>query len=386
VGLANRFDFATAGRIVFGWGKLAHAGELAASLGRRAFLVHREGADLALLTDSLAAAGVEWSTCPVRGEPDLDGVQAATQQARAGGCDCLVAFGGGSVLDTGKAIGALLTNSGDIRQYLEVVGENRPLTQSAAPLLAIPTTAGTGSEVTRNAVLAVPDQRVKVSMRSAGMLPRVALIDPQLTVSLPPEVTASTGMDALTQCLEPFVSSKANPLVDTFALEGLRRAAGALRHAYEHPADRAAREDMAYASLMGGLSLANAGLGAVHGFAGPLGGLFEAPHGALCARLLPAATLVNLEALPARQPDHPALARYDRIAQEVVGQGSGRSELVEWLERLVADLRIPPLSHWGVQPADYAAIIERAEQASSMKANPIVLNRAELRRILELAR
>ena len=248
----------------------------------------------------------------VPGEPTVGLVQAAVQTARAAGCDCVIAIGGGSTLDTGKAAGALLANPGDLLDYLEVVGKNQPLLRPGLPVIAIPTTAGTGAEVTKNAVLGVPEQKFKVSLRGAYLLPRVALVDPELTFSLPPAVTASTGLDALTQVIEPYVSKRANPLVDLWCREGIARAGRSLRRAYSEGSDPAAREDMAYTSLLGGLSLANAGLGAVHGFASPLGGEFNAPHGAICAALLAPAMKVNVRALGERAPAHPALERYRR--------------------------------------------------------------------------
>ena len=232
----------------------------------------------------------------------------------------MIGLGGGSAIDAAKAIAALAANGGDPLDYLEVVGRGRSLTQPSLPCIAIPTTAGTGAEVTRNAVLASPEHGIKASLRSATMLPRLALVDPELTYSLPAAVTASTGLDALTQLIEPFTSSKANPLTDALCREGMMRAARSLRTAYEDGRDAAAREDMALASLFGGLALANAGLGVVHGFAGPVGGTFHAPHGAVCAAFLPHVMAVNARALRTRQPGSAALARYDEIARILTGQ------------------------------------------------------------------
>ena len=273
------FEFATATRIVFGSGKLAEAGSIARGLGQRALLV--TGADparAARLGELLDKAGVEFVTFAVAGEPSVALAVAGAELARTGRCELVIACGGGSVIDAGKAIAALATNLGDPLDFLEVVGRGQPLRAAPLPFIAIPTTAGTGAEVTRNAVLAVPEQRVKVSLRSPLMLPRVALVDPELTLGLPPALTASTGLDALTQLLEPFVSGRANPFTDALCRDGLRRCARSLRRAFHDGQDAAAREDMALASLFGGLALANAGLGAVHGFAGPIGGMFPAPH------------------------------------------------------------------------------------------------------------
>ena len=277
-----RFEFATATRVIFGAGVLREVGPLGSEMGHRALVVMGRSVERAApLLDVLTAEGMGLVTFSVVGEPTTEVAREGTEQARQAACDLVIGFGGGSALDTGKAIAALLTNGGDPLDYLEVIGKGRPLTQPCAPYIAIPTTAGTGAEVTRNAVLLSPEHRVKVSLRSPLMLPRLALVDPELTVSLPPETTATTGLDAMTQVMEPFVSNKANPLTDALCREGMRCAARSLRRAYEHGDDPVARADMALVSLFGGLALANAKLGAVHGFAGPLGGMFPGPHGAI---------------------------------------------------------------------------------------------------------
>ena len=298
-----RFEFATATRIIFGGGTIQEVAPLAAGMGSRAFVVTgrtRQRAEP--LLEQLNKQGIKCVTFNVPGEPTTTIAKAAVEQARQAKSDLVISIGGGSVLDTGKVIAAMLTNSGQLEDYLEVVGRGEPLTRSPAPHIAIPTTAGTGAEVTRNAVLGVPEHQVKVSMRSPFMLPRLAVVDPVLTYSMPPTVTAGTGLDALTQLMEVYVSNKANPLTDGICREGLKRAARSLRRAYENGSNRAAREDMAIASLFGGLGLANAKLGAVHGFAGPLGGMISAPHGVICARLLPFVCEANVRALQRRAP------------------------------------------------------------------------------------
>jgi alcohol dehydrogenase class IV len=299
----------------------------------------------------------------------------------------IVSLGGGSALDTGKAIAALLTNPGGALDYLEVIGRGRALENDPAPFVALPTTAGTGSEVTRNAVLASPEQRVKVSLRSPRMLARLALVDPELTHSLPPAVTASSGLDALTQLIEPFVTPAANPLTDAICREGIPRAARALPRAYADGGDAEARADMALASLLGGLALANAKLGAVHGLAGPLGGwLPGAPHGALCACLLPIVTEANVRALEAREPRSPALAHYAEVAAMLTGQPeAGAGEAAPWLAKLVADLAVPPLREYGLTSADIGELVPQAQKANSMRGNPITLTDAEVAEILERA-
>jgi len=267
-----RFEFSTAQQIVFGPAAAAEAGRLAASVGQRAFLVlggtTRRAGDL---IDQLTSHGIAYQGFHVTSEPTVEMAQAAVASARQAGSEIVIAFGGGSVIDTGKVVAAMLKNKGELLDYLEVVGQGKPLAHPAAPHIAVPTTAGTGAEVTRNAVLSVPEHKVKVSMRGLVMLPRWALVDPLLTHSMPAELTASTGLDALTQLVEAFVSNKANPLTDGICREGLRRAGRSLGRAFADGNDAPAREDMALASLFSGLALANAKLGAVHGFAGPLG-------------------------------------------------------------------------------------------------------------------
>jgi alcohol dehydrogenase class IV len=292
-------------------------------------------------------------------------------------------MGGGSVIDGGKAIAALMVNEGDPLDYLEVIGEGKPLVNPSIPLIAVPTTAGTGSEVTRNAVLASHEHRVKVSLRSSFLLPTVALVDPELTRDLPPELTASTGMDALTQVLEPFVSKMSNPFTDIFCKEGLKRIARSFVRAFEDGADIAAREDMAFASLLGGLALANAKLGAVHGFAGPLGGMISGPHGAICARLLPRVMEVNIRALEDRAPASEALVRYQEIARILAQRLSATGkDGVDWVRELSDRLGIRPLRDFGLEKRHIPVVIEKASRSSSMKGNPIALTETEMEEIL----
>jgi alcohol dehydrogenase class IV len=380
------FEFATASRIVFGEGTLHQVPAAAASLGRRALLVTGASPERAAsLQQALQAAHVSTVPFSVPGEPTLDLIRSAPRD-----CDFVIAFGGGSALDAAKALAALLTNPGDPLDYLEVIGLGRPLALPSAPCIAIPTTAGTGSEVTRNAVLSSPGHRVKASLRSPSMLPRLAVVDPELTYPLPPAITASTGLDALTQLIEPYVSVRANPMTDQFCVEGMRRAASALPRAWRNGRDREARCDMAWASLLGGMALANAGLGAVHGFAAPLGGMFPAPHGAVCAALLPHVMDVNVRALRARASENARapelLTRYDHVARLLTGRPHATApDGVACVAALCQELEIPPLRTYGVAESDLALLVERAAQASSMKGNPIVLTGEELREIISRA-
>jgi len=382
-----RFEFATATRIIFGAGSLNEIGPLARSMGRSALVVTgatppRAAGLLALLTE----AGVSASLCPVSGEPTLGGVAQGVAQARLNGCDLVIGFGGGSAIDAAKAIAAMLANEGNLLDYLEVVGRGRALERPSLPCLAIPTTAGTGAEVTRNAVLSSPSHRLKVSLRSPLLLPRLALVDPELTLGLPPAMTATTGLDALTQLIEAFVSGRANPLTDGLCREGLTRAARSLDVAWAEGENLEARSDMALAALFSGLALAHAGLGAVHGFAAPMGGNFAAPHGAVCGALLPHVMAGNLIALRARAPRHPALARYEELAALLTAEAGAPAEAgVEWVAGLVDEFVIPGLRAYGVTEAHLQELAAQAQQANSMKGNPITLTIEELTGILRAA-
>jgi alcohol dehydrogenase class IV len=382
-----RFEFATATRIVFGSGTSNQIGPLAATEGKRALVVTGTSAELVRpKLEALAAEDLKYVTFPVDAEPTIDTVANGVECARNADCDIVIGFGGGSAIDSGKAIAALLTNGGCPLDYLEVVGRGQQITRPSAPFFAIPTTAGTGAEVTRNAVLGVPEHRVKVSLRSPLMQPRLALVDPELTHSMPPGLTAATGLDALTQVLEPYVSSRSNPVSDSLCREGLTRSARSLRKACADGDDATAREDMSVVSLFGGLALANAGLGAVHGFAGPFGGMFPAPHGAVCACLLPHVMATNIAALRDRSPNQKVLHRYDDIAHMLTGNGNAVAEDgVTWVRDLCEVLTVPRLSSFGLCDSDVPELIEKASAASSMKANPVELTADEMREILERA-
>lgn len=368
------FEFATAGRIVFGAGTFAQLDAVAAGYGKRPFVV----------TGKRPFPGSMFS---VAGEPTIALVREGADAFRAAGCDLVIAIGGGSAIDAGKAIAAAAANSGDLLDYLEVIGKGQPLESAPYPFIAVPTTAGTGSEVTRNAVLGSPDHGVKVSLRSPLMLARAAIVDPELTRSLPPAITATTGLDALTQLIEPFVCTRANAMTDNFCLDGIRHASASLLRAYRNGADHEARTRMAWASLLGGLALANAGLGVVHGFAAPVGGMFHAPHGAICAAILPSGMRANIEALReghSQNPQSPALERYAAIARILTEDPHATPEDgAQWVEALARQLAIPSLAAYGVGARDIPALVEKAARASSMKANPVVLTPYRLTKVLE---
>jgi alcohol dehydrogenase class IV len=379
------FEFATANRIIFGAGKLTELGKLIEGNAKRVFFVRGGSSDaIPRVRGILTSSGIPFREFSVHGEPTVEVVREGIKVAQE--CDIVIGLGGGSVIDTGKAIAALVTNPGDLYDYLEVIGKGQTLVNAPLTYIAIPTTAGTGAEVTRNAVIESTEQNVKVSLRSLLMLPRVALVDPELTYSLPPEVTASSGLDALTQLIEPFVSVRANPMTDAICREGIAYAARSLRRAYENGADKEARKGMSLASLFGGLALANAGLGAVHGFAGPLGGMLHAPHGVLCARFLPLVMETNIQAMEARQPEHLALDRYTEIARILTGEKDATArEGVNWTSELVNALKIPRLSTYEMRPEDFPGAVQKTQKASSFKGNPIVLDEQELTGILEKA-
>jgi alcohol dehydrogenase class IV len=382
-----QFEFTTADRIIFGPGTLRGAGPAIKNAGRRPLVVTGKNPQRAEpLLQLLRENNVEAAKFSFFGEPTIQTVRDGVALAKAENCDWVIGIGGGSVLDAGKAIAAMMKNEGDVLDYLEIIGQGKTLTKNSARYMAIPTTAGTGSEVTRNAVLASPEHRLKVSLRSPKMFPGYALVDPELTYDLPPSITASTGLDALTQLIEPYVCLRANPMTDAICIAGIRRVAYSFRRVVENGTDARAREDMALASLFGGMALANAGLGAVHGFAGPIGGMFSAPHGEICAALLPTVMEMNWRALHDREPDSYAIHRYNHIAAMLTKNvGTNLNAGIEWVRQLVSDLGIPRLSSHGIKSEDIPEIVKHAKNASSMKANPIVLTDDELTEILQRA-
>lgn len=412
------FDFHAPPRVVFGRGRLAELPALAAPLGRRALVVTgarwaRASGLLEEVRRLLAGAGVKAYHAAVSGEPEVAAVDAAAAAARSLGCELVVGLGGGSALDAAKAAAVLATNGGSALDYLEVVGAGRRLQRPGLPVIAIPTTAGTGAEATRNAVLGHPPSGRKASLRHPYLLPRVALVDPALTDTLPREVTAAAGLDALTQLLESYLSRRAHPLTDALALDGLRRVAHALPRAcgLEHdpggaghpqpdPRDlAAARDDLALAALESGLCLGSAGLGIVHGLSGPLGGRFPVPHGLACAALLPHAFRVNARALLRADPEAPAARRLVTLAgallQPAPGAAGpvappatpgGAAALVEaWLRDLTERLAVPRLSAFGVRAEDVPALARAGLASSSTACNPVPLTPEEVEEILAAA-
>jgi alcohol dehydrogenase class IV len=388
--LMSKFEFFGVGRVIFGRGEFRRVGELASALGRTALILYNGSGQIDPLLAMLSASRINATFRRQRGEPVVKDIDLATNDARRAGCDLVIGLGGGSAIDAAKAVAALLGNGGSAVDYMEVVRKGLKITRPSIPWIAIPTTAGTGAEATRNAVIGLPERQFKASIRSELMLPRIALVDPELGVNVPPDVTARSGMDALCQLIESYTSTGAGPITDALALQGITLAARSLRRAYQDGHDVDAREDMALAALLSGMTLTSAGLGAVHGFAAPLGANFPAPHGSVCAALLPIVIRANVRALR-DQPNATALARYATIGRLFLPTGLQVSEdeaidtCVKFTATLVRDLNIPPLATFGMKSSDVPALVALARKASSMRYNPVVLSDEVLAKVLGAA-
>jgi alcohol dehydrogenase class IV len=369
-------------RILFGRGEAAKAAGLAGSLGARALVVHgRDASRSDWLLRELSARGIATAAIACPKEPDLPMLEAALAAARAFGPEVIVGFGGGAVLDLAKALAALVPAPEGVMAHLEVVGQGKPLTAAPLPFVAIPTTSGTGSEATKNAVIDVPSHRRKVSLRDDRMMARIAVVDPALTDGTPRAVTLASGLDALTQVIEPYVSRRANIATDALTHPAIAQGIAALVTLMERE-DAGARDMIAWVSLTGGIALANAGLGAVHGFAGVIGGITGAAHGAICGTLLPFVLEANRAALPTTHPASARLAEIDAILARALHVESGGAEALHRWSRAAG---LPGLAGLGLSDADHAEVAEAAEGASSMAANPVVLPHEALMRILAAA-
>jgi len=379
-----RFDLAVPADIRFGAGRVSEVPEALSGLGASRVLIvtGRTTSRADTLRSALREAGMSSVVFGVAAEPSIERVRAAVTLLAEVGCDAVLGFGGGSALDVAKAVAVLATSGTDPIDHLEVIGAGRPIEQPGLPCVAVPTTAGTGSEVTRNSVLS--GGGVKASLRSPLMLPRVALVDPDLLAGVPKTTIAASGMDALSQLIEPLLSRRANPFTDALARDGIRRSARSLHRAYrEGMEDPGVREDLALASLFGGMCLANSGLGAVHGLAAAAGARLSAPHGAVCAAVLAATMDVDLRALRGRAPDHPALDRISEVATLLTGQPDAPPEdAIAWLRRLTAALSIPGLASYGLDQNEIAPVVMAAQKASSMRGNPIDLSDEEVGEIV----
>ncbi len=392
------FKFSTATSILFGRSKVKELITAIPALGKRVLITTNKikepdytnldaikelGVDI---EKELMAKGIQTFRYLVTSEPTIDLIEKGILFSKENQVDVFVGIGGGSAIDTAKAISAIMANSGECIDYLEVIGKGKKITKRSMPFIAVPTTSGTGAEVSANAVLSSPEHNVKVSLRSPLMIAELAIVDPELTLSVPPAVTASTGLDAFTQVIEPYVSWLANPLTDSLCREGMLRASRSLYKAYTNGQDIDAREDMSIASLFGGIALANAKLGAVHGFAGPLGGIYHGPHGAICAALLPHVMDVNVKALKARDAENPILGRYTEVAQIITANPKATVEDgVRWIADLVKSMQIKGLSAYGMKKEDFPMIIEKSAVSSSMKGNCIKLTPEEMEEILTRA-
>lgn len=380
------FSFATATEIAFGRGEAAKVPTRISALGRRVLLVHgRDPARSDWLRAALGGARLSVTCFAVPHEPDTSLVEAGLAVARAAEVEVVVAIGGGAVVDGAKALAALVPAPRPMMDHLEVVGRGVPLEVPPLPFIAIPTTAGTGAEATRNAVIGVPEHRRKVSLRDRRMLPRLAVVDPSLTDNCPRGITLASGLDAITQVIEPFVCTRANPLTDALCRDAIPRGFAAIRRLMAGE-DPSARDEMAWVSLCGGLALANAGLGAVHGLAGPLGGLTGAAHGAICGALLPHVLIANQQAVT----DATLSARLSEVAgwigaalelNPTVGLGAAATALADWAQRY----GLPGLTALGVDSEVRRAAALAAASSSSMKANPAPLDQATLETIMKAA-
>jgi alcohol dehydrogenase class IV len=377
------FSLATATEIRFGRGEARRAVDSVARLGGPVLLVTGATPERAgWLIAAMQALECACHVHRVPGEPDVEMIEAGVSAARATKAACVVAIGGGAAIDAGKAIAALVPAERPMVDHLEVVGRGLPLDHPPLPFVAMPTTAGTGAEVTRNAVIAVLEARRKVSLRDPAMLPRLAVVDPALTDFCPRAVTLASGLDAVTQVIEPYICTRANPLTDALCRDAIPSGLLALRRLMEAE-DPDARDAMAWVSLCGGLALANAGLGVVHGLAGPLGGLSGAAHGAICGTLLPHGLAAN----EARCRDATVLRRIAEIRGWIAAALDCAPEAA--LEQLAAWSRaqgLPGLDALGVSAEDRAAAAEAAASSSSMKANPVPLSADQLHSLMAAAR
>lgn len=377
------FEFATSTRIIFENGSFKKVPGLVNNFGNKVLIVSGKNKSRARqLSESLSEKNIHSEIFSIHSEPTISDIEIGAELARKTLCNVVAGIGGGSVVDSAKAIAALVPNQGELTDYLEIIGKGRKLENAPLPFIAIPTTAGTGAEVTKNSVIKSIEQSVKVSLRSDLMYPRLAVIDPELTLTMSPEITATTGIDTLTHLLESFVSIQSNPFIDMLCREGMKRISASLEKAFIDGSNLESRENMALASMLGGMALANVKLGAVHGFAGPLGGMFNIPHGAVCACLLPAAMEINIETLK-KQNKNSQLSKYTETARILTGNQSATAEDgMIWIKKTVKKLQIPSLSDFQLSPKIFPELIEKAKNSSSMKGNPVVLDNQQLNEIL----
>lgn len=390
-----QFEFLSTPRIFFGSEQFQKIGSLVKEFGSNLFVVASESAlskssvTRSTLENKAAQSDFNFDTYIVGGEPTIETVDSGVIEAQEFNAEMIMGLGGGSALDTSKAIAGLVTNGGSARDYMEIIGKGKIIETPPLPIIAVPTTAGTGSEVTKNAVILAKKEQFKASIRSPLLIPKIVIIDSTLMVTVPSSVTASCGMDALTQLIEAYTSNKAQPMTDALAVLGIKKATKSLLSAYKDGQLLEAREDMALASLISGICLANAGLGAVHGFASPMGGL-NIPHGVICSTLLAPTIETNISKLKSKVKKEITLEKYTRLAEIISNKTFPNMELahkalVDFLKTLTQELKIPKLSEFGVLESDIPMIVKKAKRASSMKYNPISLDDTALSNILKQA-
>ncbi len=389
----SSFEISRLPRVVFGSGVIARVPELARQYGTRVLLVTGarsfiESVQHQDLTKALQQAGMHWDTFIVAGEPSPQLVDTAAAQFRDCEIDVVLGIGGGSVLDAAKAIAGLLRITNSVMDFLEGVGPELAYPGPSVPFIAVPTTAGTGSEATKNAVLSISGKEgFKKSFRHEMLVPQYAVLDPDLLVTCPPEQIAANGMDALTQLLESYVSTRSNAFTDALAMSGIRMVRDGLFDWYDgSPRAAEARGELLYAAWLSGITLAQVGLGSVHGLAAPLGAFFPIPHGVVCGTLVAACTEMNLQALQQRAPASPALWKYAHtgrvLAQDMtLDDEAGGEALLVILNQWTEQLALPRLSNYGMTASDIPHVVAHC-RGSSMKTNPIELSDKEVAQIL----
>ncbi|MFX1284988.1 MAG: iron-containing alcohol dehydrogenase [Promethearchaeota archaeon] len=386
------FEFLPTPRIFFGPKQFHNIGTLVKEFGARLFVVASGSAlnspeTRETFTVSIVKQEIRFETYLIRGEPTIETIDLGVQKAKEFKADCFLAIGGGSTIDACKAIAGLYTNGGSARDYMEVIGKGATIIKPPLPIIAVPTTAGTGSEVTKNAVILAEQEEFKASIRSPFLIPKIAIVDPRLMLTVPQSVTATCGMDALTQLIEAYTSNKSQPLTDSWALLGIKKASKFLLTCYRNGQSLEARENMALASLLSGICLANAGLGAVHGFASPMGGL-KIPHGVICAALLAPTIEANIKQLTMMDPKNKTLVKYAKLG-EIVSEKTypsitdAHDALVDYLKSLTKELNVPTLSEFSLTDSIVQIIVEKAKKSSSMGYNPIELKKEVLIDILQ---
>lgn len=381
--MVNNFEYFSPTRVIFGKNSFNRLPGLISGFSSHVLVVTGKKDTL---FNTFISGNADFDINPVRfsihEEPTVSDIEAGIETARKFNCKVVAGIGGGSVIDAAKAIAAIAPNNRKLTDYLEIAGLGIKPENNSLPCIAVPTTAGTGSEVTRNAVIKSPEHKIKVSLRNDSMYPVVAVIDPELTLSMSPQLTASTGMDALTHLFEVFTACHTNSFTDTLCAKGLEKIALWLETAYHNGANMNARENMSLASMLGGMALANGKLGAVHGFASPIGGMYNIPHGVVCATLLPHVTKHNIRKLEKLKHVN-LLNRYSIAAQILTGNADADySDLVRWFNKLTAEFKIQGLKEYNISSRDFDEIVSRAASASSMKGNPVVLGTTELMNIL----